>query len=86
MNESHGGYCGPTAATSDKATDELLAKLDTAPLTPRYWMSIALLVLHEMFDYFDFFVVGYLVAILAPQWHLTYGQSTMMLLDRKSVV
>ncbi len=80
MNESHGGYRGPTAATSDNATDELLTALDTAPLTPRYWMSIALLVLHEMFDYFDFFVVGYLVAILAPQWHLTYGQSTMMLL------
>jgi hypothetical protein len=39
---------------SGNTTDDLLAALDTAPLTKRYWISIALLVLHEMFDYFDF--------------------------------
>lgn len=65
---------------SDVDSSELLDRLDTAPLTARYWLSILLLVLHEMFDYFDFFVVGYLVAVLAPQWHLTYGQSTTILL------
>jgi MFS transporter, putative metabolite:H+ symporter len=64
----------------DNKPDDLLDRLDAAPLTARYWISMALLVLHEMFDYFDFFVVGYLVAVLAPQWHLTYGQSTMILL------
>jgi putative MFS transporter len=65
---------------SENKPDDLLDRLDSAPLTPRYWISMALLVLHEMFEYFDFFVVGYLVAVLAPQWHLTYGQSTAILL------
>jgi putative MFS transporter len=32
-------------------------------------------------DFFDFYIVGYLVAVLAPQWHLTYGQSSLMLLS-----
>ncbi len=33
-----------------------------------------------MFEFYDFFLVGYLVSVLAPGWHLTYGQSAMMLL------
>jgi putative MFS transporter len=34
-----------------------------------------------MFEFYDFFLVGYLVSVLAPGWHLTYGQSAMMLLS-----
>jgi hypothetical protein len=30
-------------------------------------------------EFFDFLVVGYLLAVLAPQWHLTYGQSAVIL-------
>ena len=59
---------------------DFLAVYDRAKLTPRYWATIGLLILHEMFDYYDFFIVGYLVAVLAPIWHLTYGQSGAILL------
>ncbi len=62
------------------AQDDFLAALDAAPLTPRYWGSIVLLVLQEMFEYYDFFVVSYLVAVLAPVWHLSYGESSIILL------
>jgi len=34
-----------------------------------------------MFEFYDFFLVGYLVSVLAPGWHLTYGQSAVMLLS-----
>jgi hypothetical protein len=34
-----------------------------------------------MFEFYDFFLVGYLVSVLAPSWHLTYGQSALMLLS-----
>ena len=34
-----------------------------------------------MFEFYDFFLVGYLVSVLAPGWHLTYGQGAMMLLS-----
>src|SRR6266576_6565617 len=30
-------------------------------------------------EFFDFLIVGYLLAVLAPQWHLTYGQSAVIL-------
>jgi hypothetical protein len=36
---------------------------------------MALSVTGLVFDYFDFYIVGFLVAVLAPQWHLTFGQT-----------
>jgi len=36
-----------------------------------------------MFEFYDFFLVGYLVSVLAPSWYLTYGESAMMLLSRE---
>jgi putative MFS transporter len=58
-----------------------LSSIEKSKLTPRYYLTIALLVLQEMFEFYDFFLVGYLVSVLAPGWHLTYGQSAMMLLS-----
>jgi putative MFS transporter len=65
---------------AESTNGDFLGVYDRAKLTPRYWATISLLVLHEMFDYYDFFIVGYLVAVLAPVWHLTYGQSGAILL------
>jgi putative MFS transporter len=31
-------------------------------------------------DFFDFFSVGFLVAVIGPQWHLTYGAAAAILL------
>src|SRR3984885_11303994 len=58
-----------------------LAGIEKTNLTPRYYLTIGLLVLQEMVEVYDFFLVGYLVSVLAPGWHLTYGQSAMMLLS-----
>jgi MFS transporter, putative metabolite:H+ symporter len=58
-----------------------LGGIEQSNLTPRYYLTIGLLVLQEMFEFYDFFLVGYLVSVLAPGWHLTYGQSATMLLS-----
>jgi MFS transporter, putative metabolite:H+ symporter len=58
-----------------------LSSIEKSNLTPRYYLTIGLLVLQEMFEFYDFFLVGYLVSVLAPGWHLTYGQGAMMLLS-----
>src|SRR5256885_1531660 len=58
-----------------------LSSIEKSRLTPRYYATIALMVAQEMFEFYDFFLVGYLVSVLAPGWHLTYGQSAMMLLS-----
>jgi putative MFS transporter len=62
-------------------SDDLLKLFDECPLNTRYWASIGLLSVGAALDFFDFYIVGYLVAVLAPQWHLTYGQSSLMLLS-----
>src|SRR5580700_12129931 len=58
-----------------------LSGIEKSKLTPRYYLTIGLLVLQEMFEFYDFFLVGYLVSVLAAGWHLTYGQGAMMLLS-----
>jgi putative MFS transporter len=58
-----------------------LSSIERSGLTPRYYLTIGLVVLQEMFEFYDFFLVGYLVSVLAPGWHLTYGQSAVMLLS-----
>ncbi|WP_128930298.1 MFS transporter [Bradyrhizobium zhanjiangense] len=61
--------------------EDLVTRYDEAPLNARYWVSMALAVTTSIFDFFDFFIVGFLVAVLAPQWHLTFGQTSVMLLS-----
>jgi MFS transporter, putative metabolite:H+ symporter len=61
--------------------EDLVALYDQAPLNARYWASMALAGGSSIFDFFDFFIVGFLVAVLAPQWHLTFGQTSVMLLS-----
>jgi putative MFS transporter len=62
-----------------QSSDNLLALFDAAPLNRRYWVSFTLLSALFVLEFFDFLIVGYLLAVLAPQWHLTYGQSAVML-------
>ena len=66
----------PTSAAQD-----WIASIEKSNLTPRYYATMGLMVLQEMFEFYDFFLVGYLVSVLAPGWHLTYGQSAVMLLS-----
>ena len=62
-----------------QSSDDLLALFDTAPLNRRYWVAFILLSALFVLEFFDFLVVGYLLAVLAPQWHLTYGESAVIL-------
>jgi putative MFS transporter len=61
--------------------DDLVTLYDRAPIGPRYWISMTLVVLTSVFDFFDFYIVGFLVAVLGPQWNLTFGQTSIMLLS-----
>jgi MFS transporter, putative metabolite:H+ symporter len=65
---------------ANATAEGLISVFDQAPLNRRYWTIFGLLALGSVLDFFDFFIVGYLVAQLGPQWHLTYGQSSVMLL------
>ncbi len=62
-------------------TKDLVSIYDEAPLNWRYWVSLGLGIATTIFDFFDFFIVGFLVVVLAPQWQLTFGQSSIMLMS-----
>src|ERR1700753_2259198 len=78
--EGAGTRDGPGSSVSNTAQD-WIAGIEQSPLTARYYLTVALMVAQEMFEFYDFFLVGYLVSVLAPNWHLTYGQSAVMLLS-----
>jgi putative MFS transporter len=62
-----------------QTSEDLLALYDRAPLNARYWATFILMSAVFVFDFFDFLVVGYLLAAVAREWHLTYGQSAVIL-------
>ena len=75
-----GGVHG-AGQTGSSAAQDWIAGIEQSRLTPRYYWTVGLMVAQEMFEFYDFFLVGYLVSQLAPGWHLTYGQSAVMLLS-----
>ena len=62
-------------------TTTMLSFYDQRRPSTRYWGSFATLCAGWALDFFDFFIVGFLVATLGPSWHLTYLQSSIMLLS-----
>ncbi|MGO1074996.1 MFS transporter [Inquilinus sp. CA228] len=58
----------------------MLSFYDQRRPSTRYWGSFATLCAGWCLDFFDFYIVGFLVASLGPGWHLTYLQSSIMLL------
>ena len=62
-----------------QTSDDLLALFDTAQLNARYWAIFAIMSAIIVLEFFDFGVVAFLLAVVGPAWHLTYGQSATIL-------
>jgi MFS transporter, putative metabolite:H+ symporter len=62
-----------------RTSDDLLALFDSAPLNRHYWTTFILMSAVFVFDFFDFLVVGYLLAAARGEWHLTYGEGALIL-------
>ncbi len=62
-----------------QTSEDLLALFDAAPLNRRYWIAFILMSAVFVFDFFDFLVVGYLLAAVRGEWHLTYGEGAIIL-------
>ena len=75
------GLQDSAASAARDGAQDWLTQIEKSNLTPRFYATIVLIVFQEMFEFYDFFLVGYLVSVLAPGWHLTYGQSAVMLLS-----
>jgi MFS transporter, putative metabolite:H+ symporter len=58
---------------------QLLERQDR--LTLNQWKIIATANLGDMLDFFDFFLIGYVLAFIVGPWHLTFGQSAIVLVS-----
>ena len=61
------------------SSPDLLAVFDRGPLNARYWTSFILLAGVYVLDFFDFFLIAFILAVIGPRWHLTYGQAALIL-------
>jgi putative MFS transporter len=50
-------------------------------LTGNQYKIVAAAILGDMLEFFDFFLIGFVLAIIIKPWHLTFGQSAIILLS-----
>jgi putative MFS transporter len=64
------------------ATGSSLAfvQIEQAPLNRRQKGLIAAAVLGTMLEFFDFFIVAFIISVISKPWGLTFGQSAFLLL------
>ncbi len=60
----------------------MLEHLETQEkLTTNQWKIFAAATVGDMLDFFDFYLIGFVLAFIIGGWHLTYGQSGAILLS-----
>lgn len=64
---------------AEQTSDDLLALFDTAPLNGRYWTTFVVMSGVLVLDFFDFFLIAFVMSVIGPEWHLTYGQGALIL-------
>src|SRR5579864_6204270 len=60
-------------------SNDLMAMFDTAPLNPRYWVTFVVMSAVFVLDFFDFFLIAFVMSVIGKDWHLTYGQGALIL-------
>src|SRR5215469_9670013 len=74
----------PAAPRLDRALGAaaMLERLEQQKkLTANQWRIILTTNLGDMLDFFDFFLIGYVLAFILKEWHITYGQSAIILIS-----
>jgi len=64
---------------AETTSDELLSRFDSAPLNARYWTSFIVMSGVLVLDFFDFFLIAFVMSVIGPEWKLTYGQGAIIL-------
>ena len=62
-----------------QTSEDLLALFDSAPLNRRYWVTFILMSGVLILDFFDFFLIAFVMSVIGREWQLTYGQGALIL-------
>ncbi len=57
----------------------MLEALDEAPLSRRFYLLAAAVMVGAVLDLFDFFLIAFVVPDIADEWDLTFGQTALVL-------
>lgn len=57
---------------------ELYKPLDDAPINSKHWLTVITAGMGFFTDAYDLFIIGTVTAILAPIWHLSTGQLSLL--------
>ena len=72
------------ATTSSQSTltfNDLFTKLEKSPLTGNHYKLIIAAVLGDMLEFFDYFIIGFVLAFIVGPWHLSFGATAIVLLS-----
>jgi putative MFS transporter len=64
---------------ANSTSEDLLALFDGAPLNGRYWLTFVIMAGVFLLDFFDFFLIAFVMSKIGPEWHLTYGEGALIL-------
>jgi putative MFS transporter len=64
---------------AEQTADDLLSLFDTAPLNRHYWVTFAVMSAVFVLDFFDFFLIAFVMSVIGKEWQLTYGQGALIL-------
>src|SRR5436305_13302716 len=61
---------------------QMFERLDSSPtLTANQWRIIAAAIIGDMLEFFDYFLIGFVLAFIVGPWQLRFGQSAIILLS-----
>ena len=55
-------------------------QIDQSPMTRRQYSIMAAAILADMLEFFDFFLLGFILSLIVGPWELTYNQTAFLLL------
>lgn len=58
-----------------------IAAIEQSPLTRRQRLLVGAAVVSNTVEFFDFFIIGFILSIIAGPWQLTFGESAVILLS-----
>ncbi len=61
--------------------EELFAKLENSRLTINHYKLIIAAVLGDMLEFFDYFIIGFVLAFIVVPWKLSFGETAIVLLS-----
>jgi putative MFS transporter len=70
-----------TGSTGTITFDDVFAKLENSRLTANHYKLITAAVLGDMLEFFDYFIIGFVLQFIVVPWKLTFGQTAIVLLS-----